>query len=57
MNSNQVGGIVRAVVPAVLAYAVAKGWITASSVADVTTAVVTLAAAAWSVVTNAEGKP
>ncbi len=55
MNSNQVGGIVRAVIPAALAYAVAKGWLPASTVADVTAAVVTIAAAAWSVFTNATG--
>ncbi len=55
MNANQVTGIVRAVVPAALAWAVAKGWIGQSAVADVTAAVVTVAAAAWSVYSNVTG--
>ena len=52
MNYNTVNGIIRAVVPAALAYVVAKGWLTDSQVADVTAAIVTLVAAAWSVKTN-----
>jgi len=53
MTSNQVNGIIRAVVPAALSYAVARGWIGESVVTDVTAAVVTLVAAGWSVTTNA----
>ncbi len=56
MNANQIGGIMRAVVPAILAYAVAKGWLTDSQVADITAAVITLVAAAWSIHTNMEKK-
>lgn len=56
MTQNQLMGILRAVVPALLSYAVAKSWITESTVADVTAAVVTLGAAGWSVASNAEGK-
>ncbi len=52
MNQDQITGIIRAVVPAVLAYAVGRGWIGANSVGDVTTAIVTLVAAAWSIYTN-----
>ncbi len=52
MNSNQVTGILRAVVPATLAWVAAKGWIQESTVADVTAAVVTIGAAAWSIYTN-----
>lgn len=55
MNSNQIGGIIRAVVPAILAYGVARGWLSQSVVADVTTAAITIAAAIWSVYTNATG--
>jgi len=55
MNSNQVNGIIRAVLPAILAYAVGRGWITNDQVGEITTAVVTIVMAGWSVVTNIEG--
>jgi hypothetical protein len=55
MTLNQVNGVIRAVLPAVLAYAVGKGWINNEQVGDVTAAVATLAAAIWSIVTNIEG--
>ena len=55
MNLNQVNGILRAVIPAILAYAVGRGWLGESQVADITTAVITLVAAAWSVTSNATG--
>lgn len=54
MNGNQINGILRAVLPAALAYAVGRGWITQSDVGDITAAVITLASAAWSVYTNVE---
>ena len=50
--NNTINGVLRAVVPAVLAYAVARGWVTQGSVGDITAAVVTIAAAIWSVFTN-----
>ena len=56
MNSDQVTGVVRAILPAVLAYAVAKGWITTSSVGDITAASVAVASAVWSVQNNKTGK-
>ena len=56
MNSDQVTGVVRAILPAVLAYAVAKGWITTSSVGDITAAAVAVASAVWSVQNNKTGK-
>lgn len=56
MDTNVINGVLRAVLPAALAYAVGKGWITSSQVGDITTAVITLAAAAWSVATNLETK-
>lgn len=52
MDMNSINGILRAVVPAVLAYAVGKGWIGASAVADITSAVVAVAAALWSIFSN-----
>lgn len=56
MNANVINGVVRAIVPAALAYAVGKGWITQSDVTNVTAALVTLISAGWSVVTNLESK-
>lgn len=52
MDINQINGVLRAIVPAVLAYAVGHGWISESSVADITTAVVAIAAAIWSIQSN-----
>lgn len=52
MDLNSINGVLRAIVPAVLAYAVGKGWIPASSVSDITAAAVALAAAVWSIKTN-----
>lgn len=53
---NTINGVVRAVVPAALAYAVAKGWISSSSVADITAAFVAVAAAIWSILSNKPSK-
>ncbi len=46
MSQDQVLGILRILLPTLLAYG--KGYITQTAVADVTAAVVTLVAAAWS---------
>jgi hypothetical protein len=56
MNYEQFTGILRALLPAAMAYAVGKGWIPAGSVADISAAVVAVAAAVWSVVSNKTGK-
>ena len=56
MDLNVLNGILRAVIPAALAFAVGKGWISQSQVADITAAVITLAAAGWSVATNVKPK-
>lgn len=56
MGTDQITGIIRAIVPALLAYAVAKGWIDAGAVGAIGAAVVTLAAAVWSYFTNQPGK-
>ena len=50
--NNVIGGILRAVVPAMVAFAVAKGWLPQSSASDVATAIITIGAAGWSVKTN-----
>lgn len=52
MDMNMINGVIRAVVPAALAYAVGKGWISAGAVGEITSAVVAVAAAVWSVVSN-----
>lgn len=57
MTLNQINGIIRAVLPAILAYAVGRGWISNEQVGDITTAIVTLAAAGWSFYTNVEKSP
>lgn len=54
MNANTITGIVRAVAPAALAYAVGRGWISQGDVGEITSAIVTLVAAGWSVLTNME---
>lgn len=56
MNTDQITGIVRALVPAACAYAVGKGWITTSSVGDITAAAVAVASAIWSIQNNKTGK-
>ena len=57
MDINSVNGILRAILPAALAYAVAKGWVPVGSVADITAAVVAVAAAVWSVTSNRTTPP
>lgn len=55
MNADQLGGVVRAVVPPFLAYAIAKGWLVSADVAPIVTAVVAAATAVWSYFTNKPG--
>ncbi len=52
MNWNVINGVLRALLPAAFAFAVGKGWIGQSQVADLTAAVIALAAGAWSIYTN-----
>ncbi len=52
MNYDQITGIIRSLVPAVLAFVAAKGWIPGDSIPLITTAVVAIAAAIWSVFNN-----
>lgn len=52
MNQDQVTGILRAIIPAIIAYVVAKGWISASSAADIGAGAITILAAIWSVWNN-----
>jgi len=48
MNQDQVLGILRVIAPAILSYAVGKGWITSSQVGDLTAAAVTIGGVVWS---------
>lgn len=57
MTLNQINGVLRAIVPAALAYAVGKGWIPQDQVTEITAAVVTITSAIWSIISNVEGKP
>ena len=54
MNYNQITGILRALVPAAVAYLVGKGYLTESSAASVIAAVIALLSAGWSVQTNSD---
>jgi D-alanyl-D-alanine carboxypeptidase len=56
MNQDQLGGIIRAVVPPLVTWLVAKNIIPSGSADAVISAAVALAAAAWSVVSNKTGK-
>jgi uncharacterized membrane protein HdeD (DUF308 family) len=57
LTANQINGILRAIVPAGVAFAVGKGWIAQSNATDLITALVALGSAVWSVYTNIEAKP
>ncbi len=52
MDWNTINGVLRAVIPAALAFAVAKGWLAQAQVNDLTAALITIAAAAWSIHSN-----
>ena len=56
MNTDMLGGIIRAILPPAIAYAVAKGILPTGSYDAVVTALVSLASALWSVQTNQTGK-
>lgn len=47
--NNTINGILRAIVPAVMAYAAGKGWITQGAAAEIGAAIITIAAGIWSV--------
>ena len=56
MNYDQITGILRAIVPAGLAWAVGKGYVPAGSVGDIGAAIAAIGAAVWSVYNNKTGK-
>lgn len=55
-TNDQIGGIVRALLGAGVAYAAGRGWITSSDGAALITAGTTLALAGWSAYTNRPSK-
>ena len=54
--NNTINGILRAVVPAILAYAAGKGYITQGAAAEIGAAIITIAAGIWSVTSNTSEK-
>ena len=54
MNSNVVMGILRALVPGLVAYAAGRGWISAGEAGEISAAIITLGMAAWSASTNTD---
>jgi hypothetical protein len=56
MGTDQFTGILRAIVPAVVAYVAGKGWIPADTATDIGAGVVAIFAAIWSWKTNVPGK-
>lgn len=60
MDMNTINGILRAIIPALVAFAAGKGWISASGATAISDAVVAAAAAVlaagWSVKTNLPSK-
>lgn len=56
MNQDQVTGLLRSLVPAIVAYIVGKGWIPASSAADVGAALTAIGMAGWSIYVNTKSQ-
>ena len=54
MNQEQLLGIVRVIVPVLLSYVAGSGWIATGDIAQITAAIVTLAAVIWSVFAHAK---
>jgi len=56
MNSDMIGGVIRAIFPPVIAYLVGKGTLPAGDYGTVLTGFVSLLTAIWSVHSNQTGK-
>ena len=56
MNTDMIGGVIRAVLPPVIAYLVGRGVLPSGNYGSVITGFVALLTAVWSVRTNATGK-
>ena len=55
MNADQLAGILRAILPAAVAFAVAKGWVGIGNADWIVASVVSIAVAGWSAWTNKPG--
>ncbi|HUZ34177.1 MAG TPA: hypothetical protein VMV19_19035 [Xanthobacteraceae bacterium] len=56
MNQDQLGGVVRAILPPLITWLVAKNIVPAGSADAVISAAVAIAAAGWSIISNKTGK-
>lgn len=56
MNSDMIGGIIRALGPAIIAYLVGAGIVPAGDYSAVIAGVIALVSAVWSVKSNTTGK-
>ena len=56
MNSDQLGGILRAVLAAVGGYVTGKGYVDSATYLTISGAIVTVLTAVWSFVSNRSGK-
>ena len=56
MNTDMLGGIIRALFPPIIAFLVGKGTLPAGDYGAVLAGLVSLATAAWSIHTNQTGK-
>jgi len=56
MGNDQFTGILRAVIPALVAYVAGKGWLPADTASDVGAGLITIVAAMWSWKTNTPGR-
>ena len=52
MDSNAINGILRAIVPAMVAWAAGKGYISSGSAGDVAAGIVAIGSAIWSVISK-----
>lgn len=52
MDSNTINGILRAIVPAMVAWLVGKGYIANDTAGDITASIVAIGSAIWSVISN-----
>lgn len=56
MTSDQIGGIIRAILTFLAGIAVTKGWVDNATAMTIVGGVVTVAVAVWSYITNKPGK-
>ncbi len=56
MGTDQFTGILRAIVPAVVAFVAGKGWVPADTATNIGAGVIAILAAIWSWQTNVPGK-